>query len=149
MRYDDSQIKGWIQLCSDMNWQDYHGLWAKKARDGSWYVLRWRNLYYAMGERGCKRDHVPRYECDVKRLDFADIAQEELDWALCWLDLRREGTSLVTSQGDLIEPPHAELATIEACIGWGLGVPLESFTGDGHPLRVRGRARRYAETIMR
>lgn len=27
-------------LRSDVNWEDYHGIWAKKARDGSWYVLR-------------------------------------------------------------------------------------------------------------
>lgn len=44
-------MRGWIELCGDVNWIDYHGMWAKKARDGSWYVIRWTNLIDAMGER--------------------------------------------------------------------------------------------------
>lgn len=59
-------MKNWIELCSDANWEDYHGMWCRQAADGSWWVLRWTNMYDAMGERDCKGDGIPQYECQVR-----------------------------------------------------------------------------------
>jgi hypothetical protein len=42
-----------------------------------------------------------------------------------------------------------EFAVVECCIQYGLGAPLETFTGNKYPERIRAQARRYAEECMR
>lgn len=150
-KYDDSNLSGWTQLCSDVNWQDYHGMWAKRARDGSWYVLQWTNMIDAMGKHEAA-EFGSKYECQVKRLDFADLAPDAIASALksCGFELTKEGTIENEHDGDEVcDKEHATLFILESCIGYGLGAPLETFMGNGHPLRVRGKARKYAETVMR
>lgn len=128
-------MKGWKELYSDVNWIDYHGMWAKKAADGSWYVLKWTNLVDAGGKEFADTP----YECDVKRLDLTEIPESELKSALdcCSLDLEE------------IMPQYQEAVLVECCISYGLGAPLESFTGSKYPARIRANARRYAEECMR
>lgn len=130
----EGTMRNWIQLVSDVNWQDYHGMWAKKAKDGSWYVLRWTNLVDA---GGAEFADTP-YECAVKVIDLADISQETLSVAInsCGIHLTD------------LDPKLHELVKIEACIQYGLGAPLETFTGNKHPLRIRAQARKYAEQCM-
>lgn len=155
-------MRGWIDLMSDVNWVDYHGMWGRKATDGSWYVLRWTNLVDAMGERDVKAGGYDVYECDVKRIDLREIGLNEtpnpnakvmadrtkLDNALCSCGMRREGANLVDGRNDVIDPKCGELAMVEACISYGLGAPLESFAGSKRPLSIRAQARRYAEELM-
>ena len=32
-------MPGWTDIGSDVSWDDYGGKWARRARDGSWYVV--------------------------------------------------------------------------------------------------------------
>jgi hypothetical protein len=149
-------MKGWTELCSDVNWQDYHGMWARKAPDGSWYVLKWTNIYDAGGEEEAKANGWPQYECDVKRIDFQSLPKSELESALeCvgW-SLRTDDNGYRTVVNDYNEAivgdgRDIEPILVQACIDYGLGAPLETFTGDKYPLRIRAQARRYAESLMR
>lgn len=137
-------MRGWIELCSDVNWIDYHGMWAKKGHDGAWYVLKWTNLRDAGGDE-CAEVHG-EYECEVKRLVLAEV---DIASALrsCGYSATSEGLT-VDYSAEVIEPQFAEYAIVEACVSHGFGAPLESFYGSKHPLRLRAEARRYAETCM-
>ena len=136
-------MKNWIELCSDVNWIDYHGMWAKKARDGAWYVLRWTNLVDAGGS---EFEDTP-YECEVKRLDLAEVDPTDALKSYGWYQ-SDEGIVNDYDGSIVVGPDHAEQAIVEACIQYGLGAPLESFTGAKYPTRIRANARRYAEQCM-
>lgn len=137
---------GWIELASDVNWQDYHGMWAKKGPDGAWYVLVWTNLWDAAGES----EDLDQFECQVKRLDLGELPADELKSALRSCGLEQTSEGLMQSYGcDLVDPAWEERAKVEACIGYGHGAPLETFSGGQHPMRIRANARRYAEMCMR
>jgi hypothetical protein len=137
-------MRNWIELCSDVNWVDYHGMWARKAKDGSWYVLRWTNLVDAGGEEFADTP----YECDVKRIDLSDVDPSS---ALNSCGYEIEGDTIVNEyDGSIVaDGKHVELCLVECCISYGLGAPLESFTGSKYPERIRATARRYAETMMK
>lgn len=139
---------GWIELASDVNWEDYGGMWAKQAPDGAWWVLRWTNMFDAAGESECRANGWPQYECEVRRLDLDDIAGVDLVSALRSCDLESRNGKIIADCGEL-EEPFATYAIVEACIGYGYGAPIESFTGDHYPMRIRAQARRYAEDMMR
>jgi len=138
-------MKNWIELCSDVNWADYHGMWARKARDGRWFVLQWVNMWDACGES----DDLAQYSCEVKALDLNELTAGNLAEALRSCSFRTTHEGLVSDSGDLIGESQSELVMLECCIQYGLGAPLESFTGDKHPERVRAQARRFAEQCMR
>jgi hypothetical protein len=151
-----SGMRGWTELCSDVNWQDYGGMWTRpsKANNTAYYVVRFTNLHDAMGERDCEATGTPQYEAEVKLVDLALIPETELDAALrcCgfkWSDAR---TSIVSDyQGDMIANTQrdCELVLVECCIQYGLGAPLESFMGETRPSSVRAKARRFAEDLIR
>jgi hypothetical protein len=126
-------------------------MWARQARDGSWYVLRWTNMLDACGEDEVEVHGLDKFECQVKRLDLPNLGRGPIASALASAGLRLNLSTgeLVSSQGDVTEPPDAVLRLVECCIDAGLGAPLDTFTGNGHPLHVRGRARRYAMQCMR
>jgi len=128
-------MKGWTDVGSDVNWVDYHGKWARKAADGSWYVLDWTNMVDACGAEG---EDCP-YVCEVKRVDLSDLSAETLKSALdcVGLDL------------DDVKPEHRDCALVEACVSYGCAQPLESFSGAKYPERIRANARRYAEQCMK
>jgi hypothetical protein len=146
-------MKGWTDAGSDTNWEDYGGLWARRAPDGSWYVLRWTNLWDAAGEDS----GLDKYECDVKRIHLGETPKREIDSALksCGWSLREEdGKPIVVNDWEgtpvvVGDAEHFELCLVECCVGYGLGAPLESFTGSKYPLRIRAEARRYAEQCMK
>ena len=48
-------MKRWTDIGSDCNWADYGGKWARKAKDGAYYILDFTNMYDACGEGECKR----------------------------------------------------------------------------------------------
>jgi hypothetical protein len=155
-----SGMRGWTELCSDVNWEDYHGMWARKAPDGSFYVLKWTNLYDAMGERDCLSSGALQYECDVKRLALSELSVEDRQDALRYCGLRLgayESHLAVLNEYDnspvVSAAEHGmdtlQLCIVEACIQYGYGAPLESFTGNVRPRSIRAEARRYAESLMR
>ncbi len=142
-------MRHWIELCSDVNWIDYHGMWARKARDGSWYVLQWTNMIDACGERDAAEIGY-EFECQVKRLDIGSLPAKEIDSALqcCGNKISPEG--IVTDDGDVVASglDQVEQCILECCIQYGHGAPLHTETGSKHPLRIRAAARRYAESMM-
>ncbi len=150
----DGDIRGWKTLCSDMNWIDYHGMWAKRAKDGSFYVLRWTNMIDAMGERDCAADGIDTFECDIKRVPLGELPAKEVAKALeCCGLYEGELGAVYSDSGDEIasanEQERAAFVKVEACIQYGLGEPLETFTSSKYPVRLRARARRAAEAFMK
>lgn len=142
-------MKGWIELCSDVNWADYHGLWAKKARDGSWYVLQFTNLVDAGGSDFADTP----YECQVKRLDLDELSANKVADALRSSGWKKDGaTGAIVNTYDGSEvcaAEHTETALVECCIQYGQGAPLADFTGKHYPERVRAQARRFALECMK
>jgi len=148
-------MKGWTDIGSDVSWDEYDGKWAKRARDGSWYVIDFVNMWEACGEEECKRDGQPQYVCEVKRVDLSDLNSETLASALSCFGYRFLDDAIVSDSGDVLAdagPEHAatrERVLVEACVGYGNAQPLDSFSGDSYPARVRAEARRAAEALMR
>lgn len=144
-------MRGWIELCSDVNWEDYHGMWARKAKDGKWYILQWTNMWDSCG----KEEGLDQYNCDVKMLDLKEIPNNNLDSALksCGLKLLTApfAVTIENDRGEAVtsDPKRVELIVVECCIQYGFGNLLASFTGSKRPLNIRAKARRFAESTMR
>lgn len=142
-------MKGWIELCSDMDWSSFHGMWAKKAQDGSWYVLQFTNLVDAGGKDFADTP----YECQVKRLDLTELSEKNVSDALRSCGWHKDGvTGAIVNTYDGSEvcaAAHAEHAIVECCIQYGQGAPLADFTGKSYPERVRAEARRFALECMK
>lgn len=132
-------MKGWKDIGSDVSWDEYGGKWAKRARDGSYYVLDFTNMYDACGERDCKRDGQAQYVCEVKRVDLSELDAKTL----------KSARDCVCLDLESVDEKHRELAQVEACVSYGCAQPLESFSGDVRPSWIRAEARRYAEELMR
>jgi hypothetical protein len=150
-------MKGWTDIGSDVNWSDYGGKWARRAADGSYYVLDFTNMWDACGEAGCKRDGQDQYVCEVKRVDKYDMPWERIEKALACVGARflngAPDGAIVNDQGDVLaeagDMPRIDLVIAEACVSYGCTQPLESFSANTYPGRVRAEARRYAETCMK
>lgn len=147
----EPKMKNWIQLCSDVNWEDYHGMWCKQASDGSWWVIRWTNMYDAMGEDECKSNNYPQYHCAVLRLEFPfpfnpdeSVIAALRSCGYTWLAM-----GLMNDQGEMVEDQYVPLVMVECCISYGLGAPMSEFESDTYPMRLRARARKYAESMMK
>lgn len=133
---DTTQMRGWVTLCCDVNWDAYGGTWAKLGQDGAWYVLQFDNQHEA-----CRAEEgLSKYSCQVKRLDLSDLTGKDIQSAL-------ESCGSVDDELDSEETKV--LRRLDACISYGFGAPLEDFVGDSYPERVRARARRYAIEMMR
>jgi hypothetical protein len=132
-------MRGWIDIGCDVNWEDYGGRWAKRAKDGSYYVIEFTNMYDACGEIDCKRDGQDQYVCEVSRVDLKDLDASTIKSALNYVGL------------DLIDVmlDYHEVATVGACASYGAKQPLESFSGNVRPANVRADARRAAEGLMK
>lgn len=140
-------MKNWIELCSDVSWEDYHGMWARKSKGGTWFVLVWTNMWDACG----KEEGLDQYSCEVKSLDLTELSAENVASALRSCGFKATDEGIVSDQGDVISnKPHImERILVETCIQHGYGAPLETFTGRVRPKNVRSKARRYAEDCMR
>jgi hypothetical protein len=145
-------MKGWTDIGSDVNWSDYGGKWTRRAKDGSWYVIDFMNMWDACGEEA-KKDGCAQFVCEVKRVNLGTLDSEKLDSALRCVGLRFQDDVIVSDQGDILAEPHdglrRELVLVEACVSYGNVEPIESFEGDHYPDRIRASARRYAETCAR
>lgn len=154
-----SGMKGWTDIGSDVSWDEYGGRWARRARDGSWYVVEFMDMYEACGEDECKNYGQCRYVCEVNRVDLTDLDAETLKSALQGAGLQIVDKTpidgiraIVSDQGDVVATsngPTWDLVLVEAYASSGAKQPLESFSGDTRPANVRANARRAAEALMR
>lgn len=146
-------MRGWTNIGGDVSWEDYGGRWAKRARDGSWYMIEFTNMYDACGERDCKRDRQDQYVCEVSRVDLADLSDATIKSSLDCAGLRCLAMGICNDRGDCIAPvvdtQRYERVLVEACASYGAKQPLESFSGRVRPANVRANARRAAEALMR
>lgn len=126
-----ANLRGWIFLTGDMNWEDVNGTWGKKVGD-VWYVLKFDNAWDSVGEEA-KAGGMPQYYCQVLVLYLDKLPPDAEDKVLDEYELEEK----------------SEKNLVAACIRYGFGSPLECFTGDKYPLRVRAKARRYAELCMK
>lgn len=145
-------MRYWTDIGSDVNWTDYHGKWARRAPDGSYYVLDWTNMIDACG---CDAEGGPEYVCEVKRVDLDDLSPETIAQALACVGMRLLGNdSIVTDGADRVvatadDRERHSLVLVEACTSYGCAQPIESFSGSEYPARIRAKARRYAESLMK
>lgn len=119
-------MKNWIDIGSDVNWEDHGGTWAKKAKDGSWYVLRFENMCEAVGREWGDRDP---YLAEIKRIDFSELSEEQL----------RSARSCIGAEDECSVEEQ-----LYACHAYGHGAPVDSFYGRRAD-RVRAEARRAAD----
>jgi hypothetical protein len=136
-------MRGWTDIGSDVSWSDYGGKWAKRAKDGSFYVLRFNNMYEACGEEECKRDGQAQYVCEVMHVDVRIMPRERINQALQCCGYRILGFATTADQR------RWDHVIIEACVSYGAYAPLDSLSGDHYPDRIRAAMRRSAETMMR
>ena len=127
MKHDG--MKGWIDLGSDVNWVDYHGLWGQRAETGTWFIVQWTNLVDAGGSVFADTP----FEAQVKYLDFRELPRKAFEGALrsagWWLQYGPP-IQLFQDINLVAEGAHAVLpCLVGALVGHGLGAPLETFTG--------------------
>lgn len=131
-----SGLRGWTDIRGGIDWAGYGGRWARRAKDSSWYILDFTNMWTRAGAT-LRVDR--EYVCEVKRVDLSDISEENLKRA-------RECVGLDLND---VDEADREIAQVEACVSYGCAQPLNSFEGSSYPARIRAEARRYAETCMR
>ncbi len=118
----------WIDVGSDINWEEYGGIWGIQINDHEFYFVRFDN-----------RDEMDsgmqyQYYVDVKYVDLRELSEKLL-------------TSVRDSCGISKDASSIELAT--ACAQYGAAAPLKDFAGDKYPSRLRALAKRFAEQCTR
>lgn len=148
-----SDMRGWVTLfVNSSQWKGEDGIWAKRASDGAWFVLRFTDLVEAGGE---EFKDTP-YECTVIRLDLEELQPDRLKSALSssgyvYLEgvggapseIRNDYDQEVVASGD-----DCVYVMLESAIMHGVGAQLENFEGKRY-VQVRGQARKAAEILMR
>ena len=123
--------KGWVDMCSDVSWEDYHGMWGIQESNGNWYVIRWNNMVNSCGERASEEMGFT-YEAVVFYVDFKNIDRKQLCDAMGYVD-----TKHCTS---------VELAY--ALVSYGSAERQEVFTSNKQPKQLRAQAKRYCEESL-
>lgn len=135
-------MKGWTDIGCDVNWEDYGGKWGKVAKDGSVFIIRFEN--------GHEHDpELPKYMCDVQRVDLENLPAKEVANALRSYGWRVDGEDIISDQGDVVGSRNNPLLLAEVCSSYGLYEPLDSFSSETYARRLRAQARRSAEAFMR
>src|SRR5215475_2182971 len=96
-----SGLRSWTDIGSDKSWEDYGGKWARRARDGSYFILDFTNMVDACG-RDC--EDCP-FVCEVKRVDLPNLGIEHLIRALECCGMRFLDGHIIGDQGDEIAVP--------------------------------------------
>lgn len=137
----NSAWKHWVELMADVCWEEHGGTWARKAQDGSWYVIRFENMAEHLGEQELKESGIDRYEASLKRVDFSEIPSSEIEAAI---------RSCGPDQDWLQEQPAetTEMVMVWSLVSYGLGQPLSEHTDPSYPNRAMAAARRSAEEFI-
>lgn len=133
--------KGWIDLGSDVNWEDYSGLWGKKAPDGTWFVLVFTNMEDACGDDALHGPEPMRYHCEVRQICPKELSPKQQSDILTYIGMDEE---------DLLEmtPEMAEQVMVEAASSYGIYAPLCSDHSMARPTWLRAAMKREAEAYM-
>ncbi len=146
-------MPGWIDIGSDVSWDEYGGRWARRANDGSFYIIEFTNMYEACGESDCKRDGQSQYVCEVKRVDLTDLSDDKIKSALDCVGLTRTGGRIYSNGEEIADDSEDErryqIVLVEACVSYGYAQPLDTFSGNVRASNVRAQARRAAGALMR
>jgi hypothetical protein len=132
--------QGWIDICSDVNWQDYHGLWGIRIDMGEWYLIKFTNMAEHFSEEELKE--YPQFEAQVLYVNLNDIDKKELKNAC---DCCGYGNS-DWNHGHV--PIGNELMMINACASYGTAANLDTVESNVHALRVRASAKRIVEAYI-
>ena len=143
--------KNWQELCSDVNWQDYHGMWGFHAGGGEYYVIRHTNMIDACGESDA---HEIGYvhESVVLFVDLDTVPANEI-----------KSAPECCGQYDVLlsdDPPNPWIV-VECLVSYGRAAPLDTFTcaqyrgksakfesNDHFAARTRADARRHVESLI-
>lgn len=139
-------MKNWTDIGSDVNWEDYGGKWARIAKDGTVFIVRFEN--------GHEHDKdLPRYMCDVQMVDLQNLTEENINSALRSCGYRLTEDGIVSDSGDIVaestDKRRFTLVLAEVCSSHGLYAPLWNISSETYPARLRATARRMAESLMR
>jgi len=143
-------MKNWMFLTGDINWEDHGAKWAKcDPVTGAWWILDFENKE----EWG---DGAIGYYCGIKYVDLTEVPPETIADALrsCGWSLELSPSSMSMSivndyDGTEVASGDAfELCLIHSLVGYGVSAPMGSEEGRSYPLRVRARARRFANGMM-
>lgn len=129
--------KGWVELCGDVNWQDYGGKWARRDPNNArvWYVVEHIDLVEVCGSDAEGSD---RYIDTVYRVDLDTVSEADIQSALdcCGIDL------------DDFERADLDMVTVEVLQSHGTAAPMGEYSDAGYPERARAAARRAVEEMI-
>ena len=133
--------KGWRDVGSDCNWEDYHGLWGRRAPDGTYFFLTFTNMEDACGRDALEGDNPMRYHCDVRQVAPKELDAETVAGIMSSFGWDEEDMTEMTT-----EEVEWRLATDAA--EYGVYAPLHQEGGMSYPARIRAACYREAENLM-
>jgi len=154
MRATHRDLRGWIELSADVNWEDYGGTWARKGPDGGWYIVKFENQYDLSSEKECRLMGVPQYLCEVKYCNIPDVRDNEIAGALKYVGMEEYIIYYDTDnswryRGRKASPEVPEVALLDALVSYGIAGVLTSFSSDTAPVGIRKQALKYARDLMK
>lgn len=136
--------KGWVELCGDVNWEDYGGKWGRQDPNNPshFYVIRHDNMIDAMGEREVEESGIDQHISTVYLVDLSVATEDQIESAMecCGLDF-----------DDWMTPPtddQRNWAVVECLVDYGAAAPMGEHS---HPHRAdvaRASARREVEELI-
>lgn len=139
-------MRGFVDLGSDVNWDDHGGKWGRKGRGGSWYVVRFDVADYDPSLKN--DDPLPSekefpYEAEVLYIPLERLEDEkERASALETIGWKESEDALAGKEPD-------ERTVVEAYIASGYYSIEWSDRLYNRPEHLRAEARRYVERQVR
>lgn len=133
------QREGWVDLGSDVNWEEYDGMWGRPASHepaGVWYILRFTNMVNACGERSATEMGI-RYECTVLRVDLTALTRGKKEAVLAEFGDTEEWDDAARTSG-----------LVYGLASSGCAAPMHEESSWNYPARVRAAAKRAADKMM-
>jgi hypothetical protein len=133
--------KGWQDVGSDGNWEDYHGKWMKRAPDGTYFFLIFTNMEDACGPECLEGPDPVRYICEVRQVSIKELGTKQISDCMSYISIDEDDLSHMSKE-------EADHMIACAAVEYGIYAPLHSESGMTHPSRVRAAAKRAAEELM-
>jgi hypothetical protein len=133
--------KGWRDVGSDVNWEDYGGKWMKQAPDGTYFFLIFTNMEDACGRDALEGPDPMRYLCEVRQVALREMDSKQISDCMSYVGMDEDDLSHMTEE-------ETEVAIACAAVDYGVYAPLHSESALTYPERVRAAARRVAEELI-